>query len=117
MELLLEVLTPRSGTYDLCVPHPLSATQSDVLSTATSMPAPYRDENESLRNENEQLRGKLGKPLARRLWTGLALVGLDFGAVMLLLPWLNGTDDVKFWAGLAIIAAIAVAATVSVVRR
>ncbi len=81
------------------------------------MPTPYRDENDSLRHENEQLRSKLGKPMGRRLWIGLGLVGLDFGAAMLLRPWLNGGDDVKFWAALAIIAAIAVAATVSVARR
>jgi hypothetical protein len=81
------------------------------------MPTPYRDENESLRHENEQLRSRLGKPLGPRLWVGLALVAADFGAAMILRPWLNGSDDVKFWAGLAIIAVIAVAATAWVVRR
>jgi hypothetical protein len=78
--------------------------------------SPYRDENESLRAEVERLRTQLARRRTS-LWAGLVLVAVDFGAVMVLRPWLNGASDVRFWSALALIVAIAVSATWSVARR
>ena len=77
---------------------------------------PYRDENESLRAEVERLRAQLERRRGGRLWLGLGLVGADFAAAMALRPWLNGGDDLRFWAALSLVAALAAAATWSAIR-
>jgi hypothetical protein len=71
------------------------------------MTAPYRDENESLRAENERLRKELAERRRVKVGTTAALVGLDFVAIIALRPWLNGGSDVAFWGALAIILLIA----------
>jgi len=78
--------------------------------------SPYRDENESLRAEVQRLRAQLAGRRSR-LWLGLGLVAADFGAVMVLRPWLNGASDARFWGALALVVALAVSATWSVARR
>jgi len=75
--------------------------------------APYRDENESLRAEVERLRAELA---ARRVTHGklaVALVAIDFLAIVALRPWLNGRSDVQFWLGVAIVVGIGATAAAS----
>ena len=72
----------------------------------------YRDETASIVAENERLRAELARLRAprRQLASAAALLASDVAAVMLLRPWFNGGSDAKFWAALAISAALAVAA-------
>lgn len=85
-----------------------------VLSLSHAMD-PYRDENASLRAEVERLRTELAKRRVAHGRVALLLVVLDFGAAMVLRPWLNGASDSKFWVALALIAGIALAAVASAV--
>lgn len=67
------------------------------------MTDPYRDENSSLRAENERLRGALARERSgRRPLVALGGVAADFGLVILLRPWLNG-DEAHFWGAMVIL--------------
>lgn len=67
------------------------------------MTDPYRDENSSLRAENERLRGALARERSgRRPLVALGGVAADFGLVILLRPWLNG-DEAHFWGAIVIL--------------
>ncbi len=71
------------------------------------MSAPYRNENESLRAENERLRGELGSRARVRILPAAALVILDGVAFVFLRPWLNEGSDAKFWSAIAVLVVIA----------
>jgi hypothetical protein len=43
----------------------------------------------------------------------LALVAIDFLAIVALRPWLNGRSDAQFWLGAVIVVGIGVAAAAS----
>lgn len=79
------------------------------------MTDPYRDENTSLRAENERLRADLAKRHRASARRGLTvfLVALDFGAIVALRPWLNGGSDAAFWGAFVIVVGIALAAVAS----
>jgi hypothetical protein len=77
------------------------------------MTSPYRDELESLRAENARLRAELSRRRQARPALAFALVALDVGAVFVVKPWLNGADDARFWAGLGLVLALAIAAGAS----
>jgi hypothetical protein len=77
------------------------------------MSSPYRDELESLRAENAQLRAQLAQRTRSRPRLAVALVAADVGSIFLLKPWLNGSDDLRFWAGLGVILALGIAAAAS----
>ena len=77
------------------------------------MPAPYRDENDTLRAENARLRAKLGKRSGASRSVTASLLVLLFGAIVLLRPWLNGESDAKFWGAFAILGGIAGVAALS----
>lgn len=72
----------------------------------------YRDENASLVAENARLRAEIERLRGRRgrIVPALALFASDFAAVLLLRPWFNGGSDAKFWAAVAISAALAIGA-------
>ena len=72
----------------------------------------YRDENASLLAENARLRAEIARLRGprSRLAPALALLASDFAAVLLLRPWFNGASDAKFWAAVAISAALALGA-------
>jgi hypothetical protein len=69
--------------------------------------APYRNENDSLRAENERLRGELGSRTRVRILPAVALVVVDGVAFIFLRPWLNEGSDAKFWSAVAILMVIA----------
>lgn len=71
------------------------------------MSAPYRDENESLRAENERLRDELGSGRRVRVLPAVALLAVDGAAFVFLRPWLNEGSDVKFWSAIAVLVVIA----------
>jgi hypothetical protein len=75
--------------------------------------APYRNENDSLRAENERLRGELGSRARTRVLPAVALVAADGVAFIFLRPWLNEGSDAKFWSAVAVLMVIAVAAIAS----
>jgi len=77
------------------------------------MTDPYRDENTTLRAENERLRAELAKRQGVRRGLTALLVVLDFGAIVALRPWLNGASDAAFWSALLIVVGIAIAAVLS----
>ncbi len=77
------------------------------------MTSPYRDELESLRAENARLRAELSARRVGRPGLALALMALDIGSIFALKPWLNGGDDLRFWAGLVAVVGIAIAAAAS----
>jgi hypothetical protein len=79
--------------------------------------SPYRDENESLRAEIARLRAELDARKAPRLGPAFALAAAEFGAIVLLRPWLNGGSDLRFWIALALVVGIAVTATALTIRR
>ena len=74
------------------------------------MPAPYRDENESLRAEVARLRAELGSRRVAQGKLALLLVAVEFAAIVALRPWLNGASDLKLWTGLVIVVGVAIAA-------
>lgn len=80
------------------------------------MTSPFRDENESLRMENERLHRALASQAARwnrvrrRPRAAVAMVAVDFGAIVLLRPWLNGSDDFHFWLAVGVLVSLAVLA-------
>ena len=82
----------------------------DTLRVVSS---PYRDELESLRAENARLRARLSTERHAHAGVALALVAIDALCLVVVRPWLNGSDDAKFWVGLAIVVSLAVAATAS----
>lgn len=67
------------------------------------MTSPFRDENTSLRAENERLRAAGRTGGRSRLLPGLALVAGEFAAAMVLRPWLNAGDDSHFWLAAALL--------------
>jgi len=78
---------------------------------------PYRDERESLRAENERLRGDLARAHHRGRAVHVA-AGL-FGHVIvrqLVGSWLNGDDDTRFWLGVVIAVVPLVYALVALVQ-
>jgi hypothetical protein len=77
------------------------------------MGPPYRDENESLRAEIARLEAELAKRRVAHGRLAILLVVVDFVAVMVLRPWLNGPSDAKFWAALVVVVGIGVAAAAS----
>ncbi len=79
------------------------------------MPAPYRDETETLRAENARLRAALAKHRRGGRGVAVALVALDFVAIEVLRPWLNGGSDLAFWGGAAVVVGLAVSAVWSAV--
>ena len=94
----------------------MSRARELTSATLANVTSPYRDENESLRAEVQRLRLQLAGRRSR-LWVGLGLVAVDFGAAMALRPWLNGASEGRFWTGLATVVLLAAAATWSVARR
>jgi hypothetical protein len=72
--------------------------------------APYRDELDSLRAENERLRAELRRKHASRPLLAVALASLDVGAIVLLRPWLNGSSDASFWIASFFVILLAIAA-------
>jgi len=68
--------------------------------------SPFRDELESLRRENEQLRAELSRQRRPRPAIAFALAAADVGAAMALRPWLNAGSDGRFWGALGILGAI-----------
>lgn len=76
----------------------------------------YRDEKDSLRAENERLRAELTGRRRGRPWVAIALALSAGLALVLLLPWLNGTDA-RFWGALAILAVLAGSAVFAAVRQ
>jgi hypothetical protein len=77
------------------------------------MGPPYRDENESLRAEIARLQAELARRRVAHGRLAVFLVVVDFLAVMGLRPWLNGPSDAKFWAALAVVVGIGIAAAAS----
>ena len=77
------------------------------------MTSPYRDELESLRAENARLRAELAVRGEGRPRLAVALVAADVASILLVKPWLNGADDLKFWAGLTLVLGVAIAAAAS----
>lgn len=71
---------------------------------------PYRDENASLRADLARLRAQRSWRMGPRAALAIALVPVEFGAVVLLRPWLNGASDTKLAAALAALAMLAAAA-------
>ncbi len=80
------------------------------MATLPAVPAPYRDENESLRAEVARLRAELGTRRVARGRLALLLVAVEFVAILSLRTWLNGSSDLKFWTSLAVVLGIALAA-------
>jgi hypothetical protein len=81
---------------------------------------PYRDENESLRCENERLRAELCELSKKRVShpvVSLLLAGLDLALLVVLRPWLNGSSDARFWAALVCLGVLGIAATAAAVGR
>ncbi len=76
---------------------------------------PYRDETETLRADNARLHGELARRRRGHRGLSVALVVIDFGAIVLLRPWLNGGSDLQFWCGVALVVAIAAAAVTSAI--
>jgi hypothetical protein len=77
--------------------------------------APYRDELESLRRENERLRAELARRPVSRPRLAALLVALDAVLVVALRPWLNGTSEVHFWTALSSVGLFGLAATAAAV--
>lgn len=72
--------------------------------------APYRDERETLRAENERLKSELARQRSPRPGVALGLLVSDFAAVLLLRPWLNGTSDWAFWCAVLILVSLTASA-------
>ncbi len=81
------------------------------------MGAPYRNETDTLRAENERLRAELAKRREPRPVLALAVAALDLALVVVLRPWLNGPSDGGFWAALGAVAVLAVVAAAFAVGR
>jgi VIT1/CCC1 family predicted Fe2+/Mn2+ transporter len=79
--------------------------------------APYRDELESLRAENERLRAELRRRRASRPFLSVAIACLDIGAIVLLRPWLNAPSDASFWMASLFVVLLAIAATAAALGR
>ena len=77
--------------------------------------SPFRDELETVRQENERLRAELARSRPPRPWLALSFAGVDVGAAMALRPWLNGGSDGHFWGALVILFAITLAPGVAAV--
>jgi hypothetical protein len=82
-----------------------------------SVSAPYRNELDSLRAENERLRGELAKKRVSHPILALMLAGLDVALVVVLRPWLNGTSDGHFWAALTSVGLLGLAAAAAALGR
>ena len=72
--------------------------------------SPFRDELESLRRENAELRAQLSRSRRPRPFVAFALAGGGVVAAIALRPWLNANSDGPFWGALAILCAITVTA-------
>ena len=73
------------------------------------MTSPFRDENETLRQENERLHRALASQAQRRRRRPLAaivMVAIEFAAIVLLRPWLNAQDDLRFWLAVAVVTSL-----------
>ena len=81
------------------------------------MSAPYRNELESLRAENQRLRAELERRRRSRPLLAVALASLDVGAIVFLRPWLNDSSDTSFWGAFLVILLLAIAATAAALGR
>ena len=81
------------------------------------MKAPYRDELESLRAENERLRAELLRKHSGRPLLAITLASLDVVAIVLLRPWLNASSDASFWGALFFVVLLAIASTAAALVR
>jgi hypothetical protein len=81
------------------------------------MSAPYRNELESLRAENQRLRAELERRRRSRPLLAVALAALDVGAIVCLRPWLNASSDTSFWGAFLVILLLAIAATAAALGR
>jgi hypothetical protein len=79
--------------------------------------APYRDELESLRRENERLRAALSKRGSTYPKLALILVALDVVLAVVLRPWLNGANDSRFWTAVSALAGLGLAAAALAIGR
>jgi hypothetical protein len=78
---------------------------------------PYRNDNDSLRAENERLRAELSKTRVPRPVLALVLAAMDLGLIVLLRPWLNGPSDGGFWAALGSVGVLGLAATAAAIGK
>jgi len=67
--------------------------------------------------ENERLRAELAKRRVSHPILALMLAALDLGLVVVLRPWLNGASDGHFWAALAAVALLGLAAAAAALGR
>jgi VIT1/CCC1 family predicted Fe2+/Mn2+ transporter len=81
------------------------------------MSAPYRDELESLRAENQRLRAELRRKHTTRPLLAVAIASLDIAAIVLLRPWLNASSDASFWLALLFVVLLAIGATAAALGR
>jgi hypothetical protein len=79
--------------------------------------APYRDELESLRRENERLRAALWKRGSTYPKLALILVALDVVLAVVLRPWLNGANDSRFWTAVSALAGLGLTAAALAIGR
>jgi hypothetical protein len=81
------------------------------------MKAPYRNELESLRAENERLRAELSRKHSARPFLAITLASLDAAGIVFLRPWLNASSDASFWGALFFVVLLAIAATAAALGR
>jgi hypothetical protein len=67
--------------------------------------------------ENERLRAELSSKHSSHPRLALFLAALDVVLIVALRPWLNGMNDVHFWAALSSVAMLGVGATLAALGR
>ncbi|MBK6696473.1 MAG: hypothetical protein IPG50_30420 [Myxococcales bacterium] len=77
---------------------------------------PYRDELEALRAEVARLNAALARRRTGHGRLTLILLVLELGALFAFQPWLNATNDAKFWAGVLVIVGLFLLALASAYR-